>query len=200
MIERPFLTQDEAGCCVQLYSHPLVQALLGESFHLGGLALTGDLGRRLELSPSDRVLDVGAGLGRSAICLAETFGCRVPGFTLAENLVAAGRAARRSTLGEGHRAPSGGAPGRAVPEQPREACGRGERPARRQQPARPLWRELVYRERLEPEGAPRDEHADPRRGRDVDGLGGDGGGGALARGIAAAGRLADRRLARRRSG
>jgi uncharacterized protein DUF5655 len=40
--------------------------LLGDSFHPGGLKLTGQLGRKLSLSPTSRVLDVACGKGTTA--------------------------------------------------------------------------------------------------------------------------------------
>ncbi|MBI3910986.1 MAG: methyltransferase domain-containing protein [Armatimonadetes bacterium] len=72
------------ACCASLYEAGIVRYLLGESFHPGGLALTGRLGEALGLGPADVVLDVACGQGASACYLAKTFGCRVVGVDLSE--------------------------------------------------------------------------------------------------------------------
>lgn len=66
-------------CCADLYQHPLVQALLGESWHPGGLALTRALAKEIGLARNDYVLDVACGRGASALMLAQVFKCRVKG-------------------------------------------------------------------------------------------------------------------------
>ena len=67
------------SCCANLYESELARLLLGDSFHPGGLTLTGRLGELLQLKPGQRVLDVAAGKGTSAIFLAQRFGCEVVG-------------------------------------------------------------------------------------------------------------------------
>ncbi len=67
------------SCCATAYQSDWARLLLGESFHPGGLALTGYLGQLLELAPGHVVLDVAAGQGQSAIHLARHFGCTVVG-------------------------------------------------------------------------------------------------------------------------
>ncbi|TAK21311.1 MAG: methyltransferase domain-containing protein [Chloroflexota bacterium] len=85
---------DLKSCCANLYQSDWARLLLGDSFHPGGLALTERLGQLLRLSPDDRVLDVAAGRGTSAIHLAKTFGCRIVGVDFgAENVAAASDAA-----------------------------------------------------------------------------------------------------------
>jgi len=74
--------QELKQCCAQLYSSDAVRFLLGDSFHPGGLELTGQVGRLLELGPSSHVLDVASGQGTSAIFLASNFGCSVTGVDL----------------------------------------------------------------------------------------------------------------------
>lgn len=75
VLEGPALKQ----CCAQFYDSDLATLLLGESFHPGGLELTARLGQQLALTPGDRVLDVAAGRGASALLVAERFGCEVTG-------------------------------------------------------------------------------------------------------------------------
>ena len=66
-------------CCAAAYQSDWARLLLGDSFHPGGLALTERLGGLLGLGPGQRVLDVAAGQGASAIFLAQRFGCAVVG-------------------------------------------------------------------------------------------------------------------------
>ena len=54
------------SCCAQLYENDVVQLLLGDSFHPGGLGLTSTLGETLRLTEDSRVLDVASGKGASA--------------------------------------------------------------------------------------------------------------------------------------
>lgn len=72
-------TQSVKSCCARLYESDYVRLLLGDSFHPGGVKLTGRLGEVLRLTPHARVLDVASGRGTSALHLAETFGCEVVG-------------------------------------------------------------------------------------------------------------------------
>ncbi len=67
------------SCCANLYQSDWVKLLLGDSFHPGGIALTTYLGAALQLEPGQRVLDVAAGQGTSAVHLAKRFGCTVLG-------------------------------------------------------------------------------------------------------------------------
>jgi ubiquinone/menaquinone biosynthesis C-methylase UbiE len=78
-------------CCARLYESDLTRLLLGDSFHPGGLQLTGKLGRMLALSPASRVLDVACGKGTSAVFLAKEFGCEVFGIDYGDQNVAAAR-------------------------------------------------------------------------------------------------------------
>ncbi len=87
------------ACCARLYENDWVRWLLGESFHPGGLALTERLGVLLDLQPGQRVLDVAAGRGASAIFLAQRFGCDVLGVEYSAQAVAqATEAARQAGL------------------------------------------------------------------------------------------------------
>jgi len=82
--------QGVKSCCANVYQSEWARLLLGESFHPGGTALTAYLGAVLRLGPGQRVLDVAAGQGTSAIHLAQRFGCSVLGIEYSR--VAVGRA------------------------------------------------------------------------------------------------------------
>jgi arsenite methyltransferase len=75
-------------CCAALYQSDFARILLGDSFHPGGLQLTARLGELLSLSPGQRVLDVAAGRGESAIFIARHFGCEVVGIDFGSGNVA----------------------------------------------------------------------------------------------------------------
>jgi arsenite methyltransferase len=78
-------------CCARLYESDITRFLLGDSFHPGGLEMTGRLGRMLGLSLASRVLDVACGNGTAAIFLAKEFGCEVFGIDYGDQSVAAAR-------------------------------------------------------------------------------------------------------------
>ncbi len=82
------------ACCAAVYSSEAVRWLLGDSFHPGGPELTSRLARALEVGAGDTVVDVGCGIGTSAIQLARMTGCDVVGVDLsAGNVEEARRAA-----------------------------------------------------------------------------------------------------------
>jgi arsenite methyltransferase len=85
MMPRPEIVK---SCCAAFYEGDFARALLGDSFHPGGLDLTRRLGELLELGPGLRVLDVASGKGESAIFLAKHFGCRVEGIDFSSANVA----------------------------------------------------------------------------------------------------------------
>jgi SAM-dependent methyltransferase len=84
------------ACCAQTYSSDLVALLLGESYHPGGLGLTRHLAGRLELRRDERVLDVAAGRGASALLLAGEFDVTVQGVDYSAATVAAATEAARA--------------------------------------------------------------------------------------------------------
>jgi SAM-dependent methyltransferase len=61
-----------------------------DEFHIGGRAATQELARQLALTESDRVLDVGCGLGGPARQIAAEYGCHVSGIDLTPDYVEAG--------------------------------------------------------------------------------------------------------------
>ena len=79
-------------CCATFYQSDVVRLLLGDVFHPGGLALTGHMGKRMDLGPEDRVLDVACGRGATAVHLAQSFGCHVTGVDYGPENVAAAKA------------------------------------------------------------------------------------------------------------
>jgi SAM-dependent methyltransferase len=62
--------------CCSFYAHPLVERVLGESFHPGGLGLTRRLARHFRTGP---ILDLACGSGGSARVLTDEFGLRAIG-------------------------------------------------------------------------------------------------------------------------
>ncbi len=81
------------SCCAATYGGDLVALLLGDAYHPGGTALTRQLAGLLALTPNDRVLDVAAGRGTTALLLAHDCGVRVDGVDLSAANVALARAA-----------------------------------------------------------------------------------------------------------
>ncbi len=67
----------DLACCTVLYGQPLVELLVGESFHPGGHAASRRLLTSARLSPGQRVLDAGCGLGATARLAALEFGLAV---------------------------------------------------------------------------------------------------------------------------
>jgi SAM-dependent methyltransferase len=69
-------------CCAVTYGLDIVPALLGESYHPGGIDLTRRLARAVGLQPGMRVAEFASGPGTTATTLAEEFGVRVIGLEL----------------------------------------------------------------------------------------------------------------------
>lgn len=67
------------NCCAELYELPIVEFLLGQSFHPGGIKLTRQLASSALVSPDSSVLDVACGNGNSARIIAAGFGATVTG-------------------------------------------------------------------------------------------------------------------------
>jgi SAM-dependent methyltransferase len=68
-----------AGCCAELYELPIVEYLLGQSFHPGGPKLTRQLASTTLIGPNTEVLDLACGNGNSARIVAAGFGASVTG-------------------------------------------------------------------------------------------------------------------------
>ena len=90
--------QSFAGCCAELYELPIVEYLLGQSFHPGGTKLTRQLASAALVAPDSDVLDVACGNGNSARFVATVFGATVTGCDYSainlERAVAASRSAQ----------------------------------------------------------------------------------------------------------
>jgi arsenite methyltransferase len=84
------------ACCAAAYGFDLVALFLGDSYHPGGAALTRRLADAMGLRAADRVLDAAAGVGTTALLLAQERGVDVIGVDLGEVQVARarGRASR----------------------------------------------------------------------------------------------------------
>ena len=76
-----------AGCCTELYELPIVEYLLGQSFHPGGSKLTRQLASTALVSPNSRVLDVACGIGNTARILAADYAASVTGCDLSSQNV-----------------------------------------------------------------------------------------------------------------
>ena len=83
-------TLDLNACCAVTYGHPLARALLGDSLHPGGLALTSRLAALMGIGATSNVLDAGSGLGATPVHLAHSKGCRVTAVTLEREGAVAG--------------------------------------------------------------------------------------------------------------
>ncbi len=93
--------QPLASCCAELYELPIVEYLLGRSFHPGGTKLTRQLASATLVSPNSSVLDVACGNGSSAQVIAADFGATVTGCDYsAVNLERAAMASRAARLNQ----------------------------------------------------------------------------------------------------
>jgi arsenite methyltransferase len=91
------------SCCAAVYGVDLVTLLLGESYHPGGADLTRHLADALSLEACERVLDVAAGIGTTALLLAAERDVDVLGVDLGASQVARARD-RAGAAGLGARA------------------------------------------------------------------------------------------------
>lgn len=62
------------ACCSAVYGSPLAELVVGESLHPGGIERTRQLLAASRLSPGERLLDAGCGLGASSRLAAAEFG------------------------------------------------------------------------------------------------------------------------------
>ncbi|HXW26552.1 MAG TPA: class I SAM-dependent methyltransferase [Xanthobacteraceae bacterium] len=77
--------------------HPTVAQLAPfDHFHGRGLEATRELADRVAVSPSDRILDVGSGIGGPARYFADRFGCRITGIDLTQEFCDVAQALTRA--------------------------------------------------------------------------------------------------------
>ena len=81
-------TNQTAACCAQFYEQDWVQAILGESFHPGGVGLTKRLLQSLAIEHGDQVLDVACGIGTTSLLVDELYGANVTGIDYSDSNVA----------------------------------------------------------------------------------------------------------------
>lgn len=80
--------EDMKSCCAAVYGVDLVTVFLGDSYHPGGAALTRHLADQIGMKPHQRVLDIAAGIGTTALLLAEERNVEVLGVDLGPAQVA----------------------------------------------------------------------------------------------------------------
>jgi SAM-dependent methyltransferase len=71
-------------CCARFYEQGWVRALLGDSFHPGGVEVSARLVESLSLPPGARVLDVACGVGTTTLLMARQFGLDPVGLDASE--------------------------------------------------------------------------------------------------------------------
>lgn len=76
------------ACCSTVYGSPLVELLVGDSLHPGGLESTRHLLEASKLRPGARLLDAGCGLGASSRLAAAEFGLVVDAVDASGNVLA----------------------------------------------------------------------------------------------------------------
>jgi arsenite methyltransferase len=74
--------QDVKACCASSYSSDVVSLLLGDSYHPGGVTLSRRLLDQLDVRAGDRLLDVAAGIGTTAMLAATGYDLQVDGVEL----------------------------------------------------------------------------------------------------------------------
>ena len=84
------------GCCSELYELPIVEYLLGQSFHPGGPKLTRQLASTTLVGRKTSVLDVACGIGNSARIVAADSGASVTGCDFSSINLQRAEAASRS--------------------------------------------------------------------------------------------------------
>jgi ubiquinone/menaquinone biosynthesis C-methylase UbiE len=83
------------------FSYFDIQAYIGTTKHMGGLAATKELATLCHIDRDTYVLDVGCGVGATACYLAKTYGARVVGIDIHESMVAQARERARREGVEG---------------------------------------------------------------------------------------------------
>ncbi|MDA8563806.1 class I SAM-dependent methyltransferase [Mariniblastus sp.] len=90
-------SQETAACCAQFYEQDWVQTILGDSFHPGGVDLTGRLIDSLQIDSDESVLDVACGIGTTSLMVGQRHNASVTGIDFSEvNVQRANEAASAS--------------------------------------------------------------------------------------------------------
>ena len=90
-------SQETAACCAQFYEQDWVQTILGDSFHPGGVDLTGRLIDSLQIDSDESVLDVACGIGTTSLMVGQRHSASVTGIDFSEvNVQRANEAASAS--------------------------------------------------------------------------------------------------------
>ena len=89
-------SDETAVCCSVFYEQELVQNLMGDSFHPGGLDLTRRLISRMNLPPGSVVADIACGVGTTTCLMANEYGYNATGVDFSQKNV--DRAIERSKL------------------------------------------------------------------------------------------------------
>ena len=85
------------ACCADLYQSELARIILGDTLHPGGLALTNQMAKLLEIQPGDWVADLASARGVSAMAVSRVFKCKVVGVEFGRGAVTEAQAAVRSS-------------------------------------------------------------------------------------------------------
>ncbi len=80
------------SCCAVSYESDLAKALLGESYHPGGLDLSRSMAKSAGIKKGDKVLDIACGIGTTSIMLANEFGASVTGIDYGHENIATAKA------------------------------------------------------------------------------------------------------------
>ena len=85
------------ACCADLYQSDLARVILGDTLHPGGLALTNQMVKMLEIQPGDWVADLASAQGASAMAVSRVFRCKVVGVEFGRGSVAQAQAASQGS-------------------------------------------------------------------------------------------------------
>jgi arsenite methyltransferase len=85
------------ACCADLYQSELARIIIGDTLHPGGLALTNQMAKLLEIQPGGWVADLASARGASAMAVSRVFKCQVVGVEFGRGAVAQAQAAAQSS-------------------------------------------------------------------------------------------------------
>ena len=88
------------ACCADLYQSDLARFVFGDTLHPGGLGLTNQLARLMDIRPQEWVADLASGRGASALAVSRVFHCNVLGVEFGAAAVAHARATSQESPSE----------------------------------------------------------------------------------------------------